>query len=161
MKFFPCKSSSGLEGFTLSELMVAVVIVGVLASVALPSYNYQLVRSRQDEVTGIISGISSAFTAYGDEFGVPPSGWSDLQEIQPVLTTTGVATGTDFTNKVTLAGGFYDLQISQSNNGQFIFESNTLNASNLNVVACLNLANGVNIINEGTSEAKAPSTPTC
>ncbi len=43
------------KGFTLIELMVVVVIVGILASVALPAYNDYVTRGKITEATGALS----------------------------------------------------------------------------------------------------------
>jgi prepilin-type N-terminal cleavage/methylation domain-containing protein len=52
--------SAGSRGFTLVELMVAVGIVGMLASVAMPQYTNYTLRSRTAERTTVMRAISNA-----------------------------------------------------------------------------------------------------
>jgi type IV pilus assembly protein PilA len=54
-------SRTALEaGFTLIELMVAVAIVGILASIALPNYRGFLARSRQTEAKITLAAVYTA-----------------------------------------------------------------------------------------------------
>ena len=48
------------RGFTLVEVMVTVVIVGILTAVALPSYNAYMVRARVAEAFSTLGGVQIA-----------------------------------------------------------------------------------------------------
>ena len=66
MSFFKINKSRGL-GFTLIELMIVVVIVGVLASIALPAFNEYLLRGKRAEGRAILMDAASKMEKhYGD-----------------------------------------------------------------------------------------------
>ena len=47
-------------GFTLIELMVTVAIVGILASIAYPSYQDSVMKSRREDAKGVLLGLANA-----------------------------------------------------------------------------------------------------
>ena len=152
------KKSNRTNGFTLSEIMITIVIVGILSSVALPNYVNQVNRSRQNEAASTISQIQTTIASYADEFGVLPTSWSELNDTSAVMTDDGPANSNTF-DAITLAGGYYDVAISNTDN-LFTITATRDDEPNLNIVACVNLTNGASGINQGTKTAAA-SAPNC
>jgi len=93
---------SNQQGFTMVELMVVVVIVGVLAAVAVPLYGKYVKNARVSEATAAIGEIVTASKAWAVEnsnaTGTPiwPSGAGGLVD----LTATP-----NFTYAITAGGG--------------------------------------------------------
>ena len=62
-------------GFTLIELMIVVAIIGILAAVALPSYQEYVARAQVTEAVNIITGLKIEYTsAYGETGSCPING---------------------------------------------------------------------------------------
>ncbi len=146
------------RGFTLTELLTTVAIIGILSSVALPNYVNQVNRTRQNEAASTISQIQTTIATYADEFGLLPSSWADLNNINAVMTDTGPSQKDSF-EAITLAGGYYEVDISQSGN-LFTITSTSTNAPKLNIIACINLTNGASAVSKGTNSVAAEN-PNC
>ena len=151
-------ASTRSDGFTLMEILVAVSLVGILSSVALPNYLNQVNRTRQNEAASTISQIQTTIASYADEFGLLPTSWADLNDTSAVMTNDGPATRDDF-QSITLAGGYYDIEISNTDN-LFTITATRDDEPNLNIIACINLNNGASGINKGSNNSAA-STPNC
>jgi len=146
------------RGFTLTEILATVSIIGILNSLALPNYLNQVNRSRQNEAISTIAQIQTTIAAYADEFGALPTSWADLNDTSAVMTINGPATSNNF-QAITLAGGYYDVAIINTNN-LFTITATRDEAPNLNIIACVNLSNGASGINQGTKDTAATA-PNC
>lgn len=48
------------RGFTLIEILIALVVLGILMAVALPGYNSQVTRSKRSDCMGVMLGFAQA-----------------------------------------------------------------------------------------------------
>lgn len=94
-------------GFSLVELMVVVAIIGILASLAIPSIGKYMAKARQSEAKTQLSSLYTAekafyaeYTAYHGQFG--PVGYSPEGKLRYVVGFSG-ATNADATNGYTAA----------------------------------------------------------
>jgi prepilin-type N-terminal cleavage/methylation domain-containing protein len=55
------------KGFTLIELMIVVVIIGILAALAIPRFMQATTKSKQSEAKGILKQIYTMERAYRQE----------------------------------------------------------------------------------------------
>lgn len=59
-----------LDGFTLIEVMIVMVIVGVLAAIAYPAYTKMMIQSRRSDAQVALMRISAAQEKYYSDCGV-------------------------------------------------------------------------------------------
>ena len=68
------------EGFTLVELIVVVMMIGVLSSIAIPQFMTAADKAKQKEATGIVAALVKAATAYQTEYGSLPANAGEIEE---------------------------------------------------------------------------------
>jgi general secretion pathway protein G len=72
-----------LRAFTLIELMIAVVILGLLASIAIYSYSHYLDRAKQYKARGDISTFVNALDVFQGDKGRYPDNQEGLKILVP------------------------------------------------------------------------------
>jgi len=68
------------EGFTLVELIVVVMMIGILSSIAIPQFMTAADKAKQKEATGIVAALVKAATAYSTEYGSLPPSLAEIEE---------------------------------------------------------------------------------
>ncbi len=70
-------------GFTLLELMIVIIILGILASVAIPQFTKSVRRSRTGEAKANISALRGSEMRYFNEWGAITSSLGSLDIENP------------------------------------------------------------------------------
>ncbi|CAK24222.1 type IV pilin protein [Synechococcus sp. CS-197] len=159
-------------GFTLTEMLAAVSILGILTSISLPIFSNQVAKTRQGEAEALLVQLQISTMAYIDEFMVPPTHWGDLSRISTILTESGPieastanAKGGDaLSTEITIPSGKYTIKATPGNN--FLFEAVSQLESHkgenrFNVIACINTKNGASDLTKGNDTTANQSSLTC
>ena len=80
------------KAFTLIELLVVVLIIGILASIALPQYQKAVERAKAAQVLALLKAVGQAFEANYMANGVYTNSLDDLEVNIPWTGTTKFST---------------------------------------------------------------------
>lgn len=108
----------GARGFTLIELMVAMAIVAILASVALPSYNNYVQRSRVPAALEALSSYATRMEQRFQDGGTYAAAGA---------CAVAVPTATNFTVSCAISGGGTGYTATATGTGQMSGYTYTIN----------------------------------
>ncbi len=117
-----------MAGFTLVELMVVVIIVGILAAVAVPVYRYNIRRAMASEGMAMVGSVRTAQRVWFAEHDAYTATWGNLSgqvdigdnkyfATAPTLTATGTGSSAAFTATAAGAGDAKGISVKIDESG--------------------------------------------
>jgi len=153
------KHAQSTSGFTLTELLVAVGIVGILSAVALPNYTRSVNKAKQADAINLITLIQNTAQAHREEFLLVPTSWDDLAKITPIPTACGKASGgwsggkACSTGEITEPNENYYISVELKKPLIEITATPIHSGAEWTVNACLDLGTGYSSISNGCDNA--------
>jgi type IV pilus assembly protein PilE len=95
-----------MRGFTLIEMLIALVVVGILAAIALPSFNSSIRKSRRADAFAALSALQQAQERWRSNQG------SYASNAQLTLAPTATPPGLGLS--ATSGSGYYGIAISSA-----------------------------------------------
>ena len=158
------------NGFTLIELIVVVAIIGILAAIAIPSFQSSAAKARQREASTLLAGYAKATQGFIAEHGFVPRTSVDVGQFisvtgcggpDPVLCKTSNYGSVNYSINPRSVwyshSGVFEIRMHSYPNNRVIFTATPSQWSpgNLGVSACVNI-NGTTRLLEGNTQ-NAPS----
>lgn len=84
------------KGFTLIELMIVVAIIGILAAIAIPSYQDYTARAQVSEAVSLAAGFKTGLAEYYQAEGIYPTTLN--------ITAIGTTTAGKYVSGIVLTG---------------------------------------------------------
>ena len=159
------------SGFTLVELIVVVVIIGILSAIAIPSFNNASDKAKQKEASTLLASYAKAAQAYYTENSEIADSVSDLNQYITVAACTSNDAQTCKTSQTTeikdlqwnSPTGMYVIKMASDDTSTSFTATPKTGWNGYPAASVFCTSTGSTILNEGSSKvAVAPaSIPKC
>jgi len=134
------------KGFSLVELLVVLVIVGILASIAYPSYRDYITRARRSDGQASLLDLANRMERY----------YSEQNTYQTATIGTGNATDIIASNQT--PEGWYTLSITAANGSSYTLQATPNGVQGTSDTICQSLTiNNIGVKGVATGPAGAPT----
>ena len=161
------------EGFTLVELIVVVMMIGILSSIAIPQFMSAADKAKQKEASAIVASMVKSATAYNTEYGALPQNMGEMSEyarFQKCTAANGATDGGSACKSATpvavadsdttfySTSGHYNISMTRTNSNSVLkiraLPNGGAYATNgSGVTGCYNPAQGVSQVKEMSSKS--------
>ena len=154
-------SDKNTNGFSLTELLAAASIVGILSAIALPNYSNQVERTHQSGMAAFMEQLMVRIVSSKEEIGIPPATWLELNNQAAIMTKSGQASQAngELDQEIAWSGGDYTISRidDQSDPNYFIMAAENTRNAKRNVLGCIDLTTGASdmklgVVNSDTQD---------
>ena len=157
------------SAFTLVELIVVVVIIGILSSIAIPSFQNASDKAKQKEASTLVGSYLKAAQAYYTEYSMLAQRARELGQYVAISACRyGTAQQCKTNNRAIVnysnsgtrqwnsPSGNYQIRLERRSNTMLNIRAIPRSASGLGVVGCYSTESGATKLNEMTGNQKGP-----
>ncbi len=140
------------KGVTLIELMTVMVVLGVLAAIAVPSYRRYLLRAQRTDATTALLRLQTAEEKFLLQKGVYTTNLTEL----PTASTAGLGLATGTSER-----GFYQLKVEPSATGYTAIATPVSGAGQSDDTTCVEFSISETGVKKAKDSAGADSRAQC